>query len=214
MRTITCCWEFTNTLAEAYAEHGDYVVSDTVSVQTKLQWYEFDCTDYVLSELAGDRTVSVAFDFSTEGEKSSFKRWYTKEYSTGGYAPQLVLEFDSTSYEEWYSTYGLTEDDDDGDGWNNFYEYALNGNPTNSAEQGTFTCVVNGSEISVVYARRTDGTVTYTLTSTTNLLTGSWTTNDTDDTESVGTLDNDYESVTNLLDSSDEPQQFIRILCD
>lgn len=205
---------YDDSLEEAYEEHDDYVVSDTVSVQTKSQWYEFDCTDYVLSELEGDRTVSVAFDFSTEGTKSGFKRWYSKEYSSATYAPQLVLEFDSTSYEEWYSAYGLTEDDDDGDGWNNFYEYALNGNPTNASEQGTFTCVVDGDEINVVYARRTDGTVTYTLTSTTNLLTGSWTTNDTDDAESVGTLDDDYESVTNQIDSAEKPQQFFRIFVD
>jgi hypothetical protein len=203
---------YNDSLEEAYAEHGNNVVSDTVSVQTKLMWYEFDCTDYVLSELAGDRTVSVAFDFSTEGEQSSFKRWYTKEYSSGNYAPELVLCFDSTNYIGWSSLYNLkgsSSGDDDDDGWNNFYEYALGGNPTNSADQGLLSCVISGTDVQVVYARRSDGSVSYTLATTTNLVSGSWITNDTVEVEAIGPIDADYESVTNRLDP--EPQQFIRI---
>lgn len=202
---------YNDSLAEAFAEHGSNVVSDTVSVQTKGQWYEFNCTDYVLSELEGDRTVSVALDYSTEGTLSSFKRWYTKEYAKGSYAPQLVLEFDSTTYAEWCSRYGLTQDDDDGDGRDNFYEYALNGNPTNAMDQGLFRCLVDGTNVCVVYARRTDGTIAYTLMSRTNLVEGSWTTNDMSTGESVGEIDADYEAVIQQLDCANKSQQFFRI---
>lgn len=204
---------YDDTLADAYTEHGSNVVSDTVSVQTKERWYEFDCTDYVLSELAGDRTVSVALDFSTEGTTSSFKRWYTKEYSTGTYAPELVLNFNATGYEQWCRLYGLTADDDDADGQANFYEYALNGNPTNPVQRGLFSCVANGSETNVVYARRTDGTITYTLATTTNLVNGIWMTNEADQVESTGMLGDEYEVATNRLDHI-LPQQFFRILCE
>jgi hypothetical protein len=203
---------YNDSLEEAYAEHGDNIVSDMVSVQTKLQWYEFDCTDYVRSELAGDRTVSVAFDFSTEGEKSSFKRWYSKEYSNANYAPELVLYFDSADYAGWSSLYNLVESssgDDDDDGCNNFYEYALGGNPTNPADLGYLSCVVNGADVKVVYARRTDGSVSYSMETTTNLVNASWITNETVEVEAIGEIDADYEAVTNRLDP--EPQQFIRI---
>jgi len=80
-------------LPEASALHGDDEVSPLVSVQVPEQWYEFDCTGYVLEELSGDRTVSVVLDLSPEGTKNSFLTWRSKEYQDAAYAPELVLSF-------------------------------------------------------------------------------------------------------------------------
>jgi hypothetical protein len=87
-----------------------------------------------------------------------------------------------TGYDQWATTWsidiGALTNDLDGDGLNNLYEYAMDGNPTNGlapANLPVFSKVENGF-IYVHPQRSDDFALIYTVETTTNLLdSGSWT---------------------------------------
>ena len=86
----------------------------------------------------------------------------------------------ANEYQAWMATYGLTNSapdaDDDSDGADNLYEYALNGDPTNAANAGVNpTIESDGSGISYVYLKRDDTNLTYTLSIKRDLVYDSWT---------------------------------------
>ncbi|HKL20437.1 MAG TPA: hypothetical protein VJ904_01450, partial [Tichowtungia sp.] len=104
-----------------------------------------------------------------------------------------------------------TTGDFDSDGVNNLFEYAFNGNPANRLVRGTLpTFTKVGNLFRYVYPRRSDdSTITYTVETTTNLMSGSWIKTDytmTGTNITGGTLD----FVTNEVDAV-EDEKFIRL---
>ncbi|HKL21022.1 MAG TPA: hypothetical protein VJ904_04405, partial [Tichowtungia sp.] len=78
----------------------------------------------------------------------------------------------------WSNNIGVAANDFDGDGLNNLYEYGMGGNPTNALDRGTLpTFTRYGSRFLYIYPQRSDdGSLIYTVETTTNLLdSGSWT---------------------------------------
>lgn len=127
-----------------------------------------------------------------------------------GFGSALLMN----SYDSWANNYptlaGTKTDDDDGDGVDNFTEFALRGNPTNSNDKGFVEAGVSGNWFNYIYARRKDGTASYIVETATNLVTGTWTTNGIE-VLGEGGIDTDYEAVTNRLDITGKYRQFIRL---
>jgi hypothetical protein len=104
----------------------------------------------------------------------------------------------------------------DGDALDNLAEYALGGNPTNGADRG-YVPVIGTSEqngtnwFEYVYARRRDAAVDYTVEASSNLLTAAWSTNGVAET-GTGSLDSDFESVTNRVPL--EAEGFVRLMIE
>jgi hypothetical protein len=123
------------------------------------------------------------------------------------------------SYDVWASSFGSIgseTDDFDGDGLDNLFEYASNGNPTNAADRGypvSGQIVTAGSTnwFEYVYARRTTAGsgLTYTLVQRADLLGGSWTNTGEAVETGAGILDDDFESVTNQVPMVGKTQEFI-----
>ena len=132
----------------------------------------------------------------------------------------FIGEAASGLYETWAASFGaigFETDDFDGDGFDNLYEYASNGDPTNPADSGypvTMQLVTedNTTWFEYVYARRTtEGSgLTYTLVQNMDLVGGSWT--NTGEAVEVGTgvLDADFEIVTNRIPMVGKNREFIR----
>jgi arylsulfatase A-like enzyme len=84
-------------------------------------------------------------------------------------------------YDQWASDHGIKGlgryVDSDGDGMNNLYEYALGGAPTNRNHRGTLPSFSrSGSRFLYVHPRRADdASLVYTVETTTNLTSGTWT---------------------------------------
>ncbi|QHI69937.1 hypothetical protein [Tichowtungia aerotolerans] len=129
----------------------------------------------------------------------------------GPYIDQLRVEtFEILDpYAAWAATYGLDfsesgkSDDPDGDGMDNFLEYAIGGNPAFSDASGVrpFAQIEN-DEVIYIYKRRLDAVsrgLTYSVLVRTDLETGSWTNIGTSAETGSGAVDADYESVTNSI---------------
>lgn len=87
-------------------------------------------------------------------------------------------------YQQWAGLQGLTAgvndgatDDPDSDGLDNLAEYALGGAPLDANDQGSEPYIINSDAgLSVIYVERTDDdSLTYSLQTRDDLLTGSWT---------------------------------------
>ncbi len=123
------------------------------------------------------------------------------------------------TYDVWASSFGSIgseTNDFDGDGFDNLYEYASNGNPTNAADRGypvSMQIVAAGSTnwFEYVYARRTtpDSGLTYTLVQNADLAEGSWTNTGEAVETGTGILDDDFEAVTNHIPMAGKTQEFI-----
>jgi hypothetical protein len=129
---------------------------------------------------------------------------------------RMDIEAIPTSYEIWaadFPTFGKRYDDDDNDGLLNIHEYGIGGNPTNGLQDGhlpTFGKVENGFEF--VHAERStiNPAVSYAVEVCTNLTAGGWSTNGLEFIGS-GTLDGDFQSVTNRVSTESQASQFIRL---
>jgi hypothetical protein len=134
----------------------------------------------------------------------------------------------ATSLETWrVEHFGFTDDagdganlaNPDGDAANNLYEYGVGGNPTNPADIGYLPTggiydaggVTNFFEY--VYARRTTPGhgLLYTVESTDDLVSGSWTNSGAIELPMTGNLDADFEAVTNRIDTVGKTNEFIRL---
>jgi len=119
-----------------------------------------------------------------------------------------------SSYDFWASANGVTgtiTDDDDGDGRDNLYEYALNGNPTNGLDAGTAPALVKaGDSFEYTHLQRNDDpNLYYTVQTCTNLVLGSWTDSGSAPlgTNITGGV---YDEVTNSIPTT-TPQSYIRL---
>ena len=142
----------------------------------------------------------------------------TLEYDDAAADVSLVLA-NASPYEEWMTGFSLSEAlgamdaDPDGDSFNNLLEYALGGDPTNSALQGTVPAFgIADGWLEYVHAERTDAEsrgLNYSAQTVTNLVSGTWATNDVEFVGS-GTLNDDFILVTNRV-PADEGTRFIRL---
>jgi hypothetical protein len=113
---------------------------------------------------------------------------------------------------------GANSANPDSDAGNNFYEYALGGNPTNGSDVGylpTSGTIAEGGTnfFEYVHAQRkgSEAELAYVLESTSNLISNDWKTADATVLPITGNLDADYESVTNRIDTMGKTNEFIRL---
>jgi hypothetical protein len=112
---------------------------------------------------------------------------------------------------EWGPDIGAATNDPDADGLSNLSEYALGGDPTNSAVHGSLPVFTkSGNGFIYVHPKRSDSTsITYTVETTTNLMSGVWRNEGfvaTGTNVTGGTLD----FVTNSFDTADG-EKYIRL---
>ena len=134
----------------------------------------------------------------------------------------------ATPIETWrVEHFGFTDDagagantaNPDNDQLNNLGEYAMGGNPTNSADIGYLPTsgIYNAGGISnwfeYVHARRkgSSGELGYVLETSSNLLSNDWQAGSYITLPTTGNLDADYESVTNRIDTAGKTNEFIRL---
>ena len=135
----------------------------------------------------------------------------------GSLAPPPPAE---SEYDGWTGLFNLSGTnalftaDADGSGFNNLYEYAFGGNPTNADDNGTDpTHALNGDQMEYVYLRRNDTNLLYAVQVGTNLVTGSWSTNGVVEV-GFATVDANYDSVTNHIPTAARSNGFIRVRVD
>jgi len=141
----------------------------------------------------------------------------------GGEVFQVMVP-GGTPSEKWAIGYGLTGDDvaatadPDGDGINNLYEYGLGGDPTNSADIGIVpmygTLADGGTNwFEYVYAKRSalDSGLTYYLELTDDLIYTDWA-NSGYEVVGTGTIDSEFDAVTNRISTAVSDERFIRLM--
>lgn len=129
-----------------------------------------------------------------------------------------VWAFDTTSLPAGYDSFALLHDlqggptgDDDNDNVSNLAEYAIGGNPTNSADTGMTQVSIDGSIFTYVHAKLADdSSVVYRLIDTEDLVDGTPATNSYV-SQVNGPVVGDYLMVTNNYDMTGKTVQFIEL---
>ncbi|MDF7808116.1 hypothetical protein P4E94_11750 [Pontiellaceae bacterium B12219] len=113
---------------------------------------------------------------------------------------------------------GANNANPDNDSAQNLYEYALGGNPTNSADIGYLpTSGILAEEgtnfFEYAYARRigSAGELAYTVESAFNLVSNDWNAAEYIELPMTGNLDADFEAVTNRIGTTGKTNEFIRL---
>lgn len=131
-----------------------------------------------------------------------------------GLAVVEVAVMDS-GYGQWSLDYGLTggaDDDDDGDGLSNIFEYGLGGNPTNVADEVHLPqMVVSNGMASYTHVVLTDSgaDITYIVEQTTDLVTELWTNTNWSAVTTNATTDAAFDAVEYQI--AGEEQLFLRL---
>lgn len=114
----------------------------------------------------------------------------------------------------WGVEIGGTAYDFDLDGMLNLYEYGLDGDPTNALDRGTLPILTStgGALIYVHPQRSDDSSLIYSVETTTNLLSGTWT-NEGYTVEGTQVTGETLNYVTNNVDKA-ELEKFIRLNID
>jgi hypothetical protein len=179
----------TNAWAEALWETGRLTYNGT-NYTTLGSWAEVTAEDGL--------ETGVRFDFDSDTETLAL----VSDVTLSGYGLWAS---------GWSTNIGAATNDFDLDGLNNFYEYGLDGNPTNVLDLGTPPVFSkSGSGFLYVHPKRSDDpNVTYRVETTTNLVSGTWTQEGytvTGTNVTGGILD----FVTNQVDGV-ENEKFIRL---
>ncbi len=128
-------------------------------------------------------------------------------------------------YDLWMESFGLAGADTlrtadvEPDGVVNLIEYALGGDPTVDDAAATLPTAETISEggtnwLEYVYNRRKDYVIRnleYNVETTTNLVANTWT-NDHYSVSGIGSIDDNFEAVTNRVDTDLEGSSFLRLL--
>jgi hypothetical protein len=112
---------------------------------------------------------------------------------------------------QWGVNIGDATNDYDGDGFNNLYEYAFDGNPTNSASIGTAQVLTNaGGVLTFTFrVRNDDPNLAYSVETTDDLVSGTWA-NVGYTTPTSSIPDGDYNIVTHTIPVTDA-RKFVRV---
>ncbi|MDF7823556.1 hypothetical protein P4B35_05985 [Pontiellaceae bacterium B12227] len=113
---------------------------------------------------------------------------------------------------------GANSANPDGDSANNLWEYGLGGNPTNAADIGYVATAGTLDEdgtnfMEYVYARRigSEAELDYNLEAASNLVSNDWNTAEYTELPMAGSLDAEFEAVTNRIDTTGKTNEFIRL---
>ncbi len=108
----------------------------------------------------------------------------------------------ASPFDEWMDGFGVfgATNDPDNDGLDNLREFGLGGDPTNGALRGYVpTLSSSGIGFEYIYARRKNSGLNYWLETSTNLVSGIWTNSGYTEFSTVGTIDADFDAVTNQI---------------
>ena len=149
--------------------------------------------------------------YTSAGEYAMRVEWGpfigTRTTEDDEFGPATFLDYWMDS---WDVSLGAETDDFDEDGIDNWVEYTMDSDPTDPLSTGTIPVLDNdGGTLTYRYVKRNDdSSLMYTVESTTNLVSGSWTTagGSEDVNETAGVLDEVLHSIP-----MDEPQSFIRL---
>ena len=168
---------------------------------------------------------SALRDFHIGADHQALKHW-------GGLVDEFRIRSanapaPASPYDTWISQYAAgagsetnKTDNPDGDSLSNVYEWGLGGDPTNGADIGhvpTHGTVEDGGTnwFEYVYAQRNDAGalgLDYYLELTSDLVVGSWVSNNY--VVGTGTLDGDFDAVTNRVSTDSEDAQFVRLIIE
>jgi hypothetical protein len=138
-------------------------------------------------------------------------------------ALDVTLAVEVNRYILWLEQHSLSGNDStrdadvEGDGMDNLLEYALGGDPNiddaaTIQPTGVLTEELGINWLVHVHNERTDdGNLTFTVQSNTNLVSGTWSTNDVSFVGESGVDGNGFKSVTNRISANAETQQFLQL---
>jgi hypothetical protein len=149
-------------------------------------------------------------------------------FNLAKFVVEVPIPDTATPYETWAGDFGLTGSPDadpdydyDGDGLDNLYEYGLGGDPTNSTDIGNVpdyavTAAGGTNYFEYVYARRIaeSSGLTYYLELNSDLVNGVWTNSGYTVLPVAGTIDPDFEAVTNRVETDSKSKEFIRLIIE
>jgi hypothetical protein len=138
----------------------------------------------------------------------------------GGYAPSEITII-PYQYSDWAAKAGLIGEaalatyDADFDGMDNQLEYALGGNPlVNDAANVRPSCYTDsGDWLYYVFEKRNDPSLIYSVQSSTDLVSGTWTSNGVELVSESAMLNN-FKTVTYRVPIAGKPRQFVRLKVD
>lgn len=209
----------TNWIAAVYADTGadeillgEYKFAEVATGADEL----FDFTMNLPVTGLWNQAVSFRVDFANEdsldGSQDGNTSLELNRIDVYGFS--APAEAPADGYSQWALGWGVNigseTNDYDADTFNNFYEYAFNGDPTNSAVHGDgLVLESNGGSLSVVHVQRNDDTnLVYTLQTASDLLSPVWT--NTGYTAIGTNVVGSYDYVTNAISTS-ESAMFVRL---
>jgi hypothetical protein len=143
--------------------------------------------------------------------------WAESESAQSAYDDLSIL-VESLSYTNWAASWGdigSETDDDDGDGLSNLAEYAVGGNPANSADRGeASTFVKDGDGMLFVHPQyRRDASLVYYLQTADDLLLNDWTNTGYTIIGTNVADEGDFDFVTNSVPMTRD-QTFVRLVVE
>jgi hypothetical protein len=163
----------------------------------------FQTTDMVFSNMNSNATFSWDVVSKDDGE-----------------VLQLTVLTAPSGYDLWATDFVLTggeTDDDDGDGLDNLYEYAVGGDPTDASDLGYSTSYeVDGLGLNFVYPKNQSATaLNYYFETTEDLVDGTWASASYTVTgTNVDGYATGFDAVTNQISTAVKDEQFIRLVIE
>jgi len=174
-----------------------------------LRWLGGDYTAEVNAQIASNNIVAYNGTDTVKVSYDAGSNWTT-------------IEASSASYNQWATGYGLSgadaekAADPDADGFDNLHEYALGGNPTDPADQGIVpTYGFSGGVMTYVYPKRAaaNSGLSYHIETNPDLVYGGWANSGYTET-GTGSIDTEFNAVTNEIPTDVESEQFVRLIIE